>query len=313
MLLRVDQAPTYMREDSITTGYRKKLSYKACFSSWFWIHNETLNIWTHLIGFGIFVCCLFWVIWSPPRQVNSILELIPLIVQLLSYMACMLSSTLFHTFSCHSEDVHKYWRYTDHFGILAALFGTYVSLISNTFTCFPPWKYVHLSVVIALFIWVILFKCISTKKKSSNCEIPLDIFIYVATYSAVPIAHWAWLQGGIMQPVVLAKLQQIIIPFIAGTIGLFFYVTHFPERIFKAGSVDIVGSSHQIWHVLIWLGMALWYKETSFSFAEETNRDCSNLMTLSGSIKNNQTLVEQWFAGFLPQYNYLTEQSPSID
>ena len=60
---------------------------------------------------------------------------------------------------------------------------------------FQPWKYVHLSVVIALFIWVILFKCIGTKKKSGNCEIPLDIFIYVATYSAVPIAHWAWLQG----------------------------------------------------------------------------------------------------------------------
>ena len=49
-----------------------------------------------------------------------------------------------------------------------------------------------------------------------------------------------------MQPVVLAKLQQIIIPFFAGAIGLFFYVTHFPERIFKAGSVDIVGSSHQV-------------------------------------------------------------------
>ena len=53
----------------------------------------------------------------------------------------MLSSTLFHTFSCHSEDVHKYWRYTDHFGILAALFGTYVSLISNTFICFPVSTY----------------------------------------------------------------------------------------------------------------------------------------------------------------------------
>ena len=60
---------------------------------------------------------------------------------------------------------------------------------------FQPWKYVHLSVVSALFIWVILFKCIGTKKKSASCEIPLDIFIYVATYSAVPIAHWAWLQG----------------------------------------------------------------------------------------------------------------------
>ena len=122
MLLRVDQAPLYMREDSITTGYRKKLSYKACLSryfflfififqymyvpqhniqsylslvssiikriyySWFWIHNETVNIWSHLIGFGIFVYCLILVIWSPPRQVNSIFELVPLIIQLLSYM-----------------------------------------------------------------------------------------------------------------------------------------------------------------------------------------------------------------------------------
>ena len=49
-----------------------------------------------------------------------------------------------------------------------------------------------------------------------------------------------------MQPIVMAKLKQIIVPFIAGAIGLFFYITRFPEKVFKAGSVDIVGASHQV-------------------------------------------------------------------
>ena len=137
LLLSHQEAPRYMREDSITSGYRQKLSYKNCFASWFRLHNETVNIWSHLLGFLAFVICLVLVICNPPREVTSKLELIPLIVQLLSYMVCMLSSTLFHTFSCHSEAAHKSWRYTDHFGILFALFGTYVSLICNTFACFP--------------------------------------------------------------------------------------------------------------------------------------------------------------------------------
>jgi predicted membrane channel-forming protein YqfA (hemolysin III family) len=49
----------------------------------------------------------------------------------------MLSSTLFHTFSCHSEEAHDSWQETDHLGILCALFGTYISLLSIVFSCFP--------------------------------------------------------------------------------------------------------------------------------------------------------------------------------
>ena len=61
--------------------------------------------------------------------------------------------------------------------------------------------------------------------------------------------------------------------------------------------------------------MACWYRETSFSFAEENNRDyCSQLMVLTGfqeseSIKQNQTIFEQLLANFLPQYYNLPESS----
>ena len=35
MLLALHEAPKYMREDSITTGYRQKLSYRACITRYY--------------------------------------------------------------------------------------------------------------------------------------------------------------------------------------------------------------------------------------------------------------------------------------
>ena len=97
--------------------------------------------------------------------------------------------------------------------------------------------------MISLFIWVVLVKIVSNAK---DCRISLDIFIYVTLYSAIPIAHWTWLQGGLGSPVVLSKLKQIILPFIAGGMGLMFYITRFPEKLFRSGTVDIWGASHQV-------------------------------------------------------------------
>lgn len=270
-LLSDSDAPRYMREDSIKTGYRQRLSYGACITSWFRLHNETVNIWSHLVGTITFLYWLTLILFNPPLQNSSYIELLPLIIQLVSYIVCMLSSTLFHTFSCHSEAAHRSWRFTDHFGILFALFGTYVSLISNSFRCNPPWMQLHLIAVFLLFIWVIFVKILGCVK---DAKIPLDMFILVALYSTIPITHWIWLQGGMFNGIVQAKLQQILIPFVAGAVGLVFYVTRFPEKQFQAGSVDLLGASHQVWHVLIFLGMVFWYLETSSSFVEEQSKSC---------------------------------------
>ena len=47
----------------------------------------------------------------------------------------MISSALFHTFSCHSEQAHRGWQETDHFGIIWAMFGTYVPFLCQAFHC----------------------------------------------------------------------------------------------------------------------------------------------------------------------------------
>ena len=55
----------------------------------------------------------------------------------------MISSALFHTFSCHSEQAHRGWQETDHFGIIWAMFGTYVPFLCQAFNCHFVSKFIY--------------------------------------------------------------------------------------------------------------------------------------------------------------------------
>jgi adiponectin receptor len=46
--------PEYLQNAFISAGYRVEYNWKACLKSVFSLHNETLNVWTHFIGFLIF-------------------------------------------------------------------------------------------------------------------------------------------------------------------------------------------------------------------------------------------------------------------
>ena len=49
----------YRHNPFILTGYREKTSFLGCLKSLLVLHNETINIWSHLIGF-IFFVAIFW-------------------------------------------------------------------------------------------------------------------------------------------------------------------------------------------------------------------------------------------------------------
>ncbi|GKC16771.1 heptahelical transmembrane protein 1-like protein [Tanacetum coccineum] len=55
-LLRFDELPEYMKDNEfILNYYRADWPLKQAFFSLFHWHNETLNVWTHLIGFVVFM------------------------------------------------------------------------------------------------------------------------------------------------------------------------------------------------------------------------------------------------------------------
>lgn len=69
-----DEAPEYMQDNAfIVTGYRAGYSYKESFISLFHLHNETGNIWTHLLGFFFFAYLVFYS-WNAPELVSLHVE-----------------------------------------------------------------------------------------------------------------------------------------------------------------------------------------------------------------------------------------------
>ena len=51
-------------------------------------------------------------------------------------------------------------------------------------------------------------------------------------------------------------LWWMVFPYLVAGAGVIFYISHFPEVSCCSGKFDIYGSSHQIWHVLIFSGKA---------------------------------------------------------
>ncbi len=66
----------------IRRGYRLGLSFSQCIRSMFQLHNETINVWSHLAGAILFVCLVFYVKDSsaferPRAMVESVVGSIP--------------------------------------------------------------------------------------------------------------------------------------------------------------------------------------------------------------------------------------------
>ena len=53
-LVHVSEVPKCQVMTAITRGYRPGLDYQQCLLSIFRLHNEAINIWTHLLGFLFF-------------------------------------------------------------------------------------------------------------------------------------------------------------------------------------------------------------------------------------------------------------------
>ena len=94
----------------------------------------------------------------------------------------------------------------------------------------------------------------------------LGLFFFWAIYGIVPTLHWILLHPeGLSHSLVSAMLPRIVFMYFICGLAFFFYVTRIPERLVP-GLVDIIGHSHQWWHILIFLGLYFWHN-TGLAFA----------------------------------------------
>jgi adiponectin receptor len=151
MLIAYEELPAWYQDNKhILQGYRpESLSMSACFMSWTYLHNETFNIYSHLIPAIIFMFAQVFILCLLPQTFPDAkpLDYVAFSCFLLSACITLSISFLYHTLMNHSMGVSYFLLRLDYVGILALTLGDFVSGIRVGFYCHPSLQKIYWSMV----------------------------------------------------------------------------------------------------------------------------------------------------------------------
>lgn len=150
-LLPYDEIPEWYQENEhILHGYRPVSgSVKTSFSSWKYIHNETINIYSHLLPAVAFVLGIWYIsqyLHSRYAEVTIADEFI-FVFFLFTAAVCLGFSTTYHTLLNHSLALETIWLRLDFVGIVFLTLGDFVSGIYVAFWCEPLLRKIYWAMV----------------------------------------------------------------------------------------------------------------------------------------------------------------------
>jgi len=149
-----DELPAWRRDNAfIRSGYRPTSnSYRASFASIGALHNETVNIWTHLLGAVAFFCLALFLqrVIAPRYDSASGSDVLVFACFFAGAFLCLGMSATFHTVSNHSPAVAKWGNKLDYTGIVFLIVGSYVPALYYGLFCHP--------VEMAFCLWVVSWK-----------------------------------------------------------------------------------------------------------------------------------------------------------
>lgn len=128
--------PSWMQDNKhVLSGYRPELlSFKRCFYSLGYIHNETGNIYTHLLGVLLFVG-LSWYTTYFILHDRAFSDQLIMHIFFGGSVTCLMMSVLFHLCFVHSAHMNCFFSKLDYSGITALIFSSVLSCIYLEFYC----------------------------------------------------------------------------------------------------------------------------------------------------------------------------------
>lgn len=138
-LVHFSELPHWQQDNHyIHKGYRKaSYSYIHSLHSILHWHNESVNIWTHMIPglSAIPTAYLFYRELRPRYELASKNDVYVMLCFFLGAGAGMTLSGLYHTLSNHSPSVAKFWNQLDYVGIALMIWGSFVPSVYYGFWC----------------------------------------------------------------------------------------------------------------------------------------------------------------------------------
>ena len=134
----------------ILSGYRQqKADYLEILTSLTFLHNETCNVYTHLIGALLpLIAAACMRVLSEPRFLNvSATDYVMFSIFFWCAEACLIFSATYHLVGLHSREVELFWHRMDLLGIVVVTVGTFIPGVYYIFNCEPGLQKLHRAIV----------------------------------------------------------------------------------------------------------------------------------------------------------------------
>lgn len=270
LLQKADLEPSFWANEYIHGGYRPPNLSAFHYLVWIFLwNNETINIWTHLLGFFYFTWRQYVINVQLLPATNAVTtDYVIATICLLGLQTCMLMSSFYHIFGSTSIERRRLLLRCDIFGISSGLLSIYLIGIYVAFLCHQEWLKYYFSFLLGISLIAIYLPLSSSSINMVPCGPQFGYthltYLIISVLSFGPTLHWISLHGGIFNDHVLEWLPKLFALYGMTGSAFLFYISMIPERL-KPGSFDLVGCSHNWWHILVLLAMWYW-QNTTFDY-----------------------------------------------
>ncbi|KAJ0107652.1 hypothetical protein J7T55_010257 [Diaporthe amygdali] len=252
-LILFDELPEWYQDNPhIHHGYRPVSgSTRASIASWRHVHNETINIHTHLVPCAAFLLGEWYVLQHLHARYAAVALADKLVFAafLLAAAVCLGLSAAYHTLINHSQAMERMWLRLDLVGIVLLTVGDLVSGVYMVFWCEPLQRWIYWAMILSLGSLTVLVVVHPRFQGPRWRGFRIACFVGTGMSGLAPLAHGLYLFG------LPTMMRQSGMPYYLAEggllcLGVSVYATRFPESVWP-GKFDIYGSSHQIFHLLV--------------------------------------------------------------
>ncbi|XP_035693479.1 membrane progestin receptor beta-like [Branchiostoma floridae] len=299
--LTIDEVPDVHKEPYVLTGYRPpQQPWRFYLMSTFSQHNETMNVWTHLIP-SFYVLWLLKIYSEDVSFASDASSMLLLLFGTSAFTSQFLSAC---AHLLHSRSVAAYYVtfIFDFLGIAFHVFtsGTvqyFLSSEASFFHAVYPW-----------FPWAcVIFSCCYfaatayshvryTRCHSERVMTQVVSFSIIYLWVTSPVIHriYSDIYNGTVDDVTWMHVNHILLIAIAG----FFHGSGMPQKLFP-GVCDVIGHGHQIFHVVMSTSVIFQLKA---SFADLQNRRHLDLVR----IRPTDWSITAYLVVLFTSYGYTT-------
>jgi hypothetical protein len=147
-LLRWNELPSWRQDNEFILAHYRPASYSyfRSFQSLFYLHNESVNIHTHLLGSFLLFFTSFTVSAFEVHSVSAA-DICVFGCFFLGAVVCLTTSAIFHTISNHSPGVNRLGNQLDYIGIVFLITGSFIPSIYYGFYCEPSLQKIYWGMV----------------------------------------------------------------------------------------------------------------------------------------------------------------------